>query len=185
MTAASRTRRPCGSNGPHGLFKYNGNLYFADTNNNRIRTITPNSPLGTIDTIAGSSLTPDFGGDSGPATSAMLNLPNDVAVDSSGNVYIADTGNCRIRKITGGTISTIAGTGTCDYNGEGTATSAQLNHPYGVAVDGSGNVFIADTDNHRIRKITRRHDQHDRRHRRRGLHRQRRRGDGGDSEPSI
>ncbi len=141
-------------NGPHGLFKYNGNLYFADTNNNRIRTITPNSPLGTIDTIAGSSLTPGFGGDTGAATSALLNLPNDVAVDSSGNVYIADTGNCRIRKITGGIISTIAGTSTCGYNGEGTATTAQLNHPYGVAVDSSGNVFIADTDNHRIRKIT-------------------------------
>ena len=154
MTAASANAPAVRLDGPHGLFKYNGNLYFADTNNNRIRTITPNSPLGTIDTIAGSSLTPGFGGDGGAATSALLNLPNDVAVDGGGDVYIADTATAASARSPAARSSTIAGTGTCGYNGEGTATAAQLNHPYGVAVDSSGNVFIADTDNHRIRKIT-------------------------------
>ncbi len=109
---------------------------------------------GDISTVAGTG-TGGFGGDGGPATSAQLNFPTGVAVDSSGNLFIADTGNDRIRKVdTSGNISTVAGTGTPGFSGDGgPATSAQLNFPAGIAVDSSGNLFIADAENHRIRKV--------------------------------
>ena len=94
-----------------------------------------------------------FSGDGGAATSAELTAVNAVAVDSAGNVYIADQD--RIRKVSGGIISTIAGTGVAGYSGDnGPATVAQFDTPYSIAVDGSGNVFIADTNNHRVRKIS-------------------------------
>jgi len=219
-----------------------GNLYIADTYNNRIREVTPSSPpstIGTITTIAGTGIA-GFAGDGGLATSAELNFPNAIAVDSSNNVYVTDAGNFVIRKYTPGTgnlvvvagtpqgqcnafpcgdggpatgsggatfaqpnqialdaagniyvadagthsirvvnttgapitiagvtiqpgdIQTVAGTngtacgnplsGSCGDNGP--ASSAQLNAPFGVAVDGSGNIFIADTGDNRIRKVT-------------------------------
>jgi len=140
-------------NGPCGVaVDAGGNLYIADTWNNRIRKVTP---PGTISTIAGDG-TVGFGGDGGPATSAQLASPYDVTVDAGGNLYITDTWNNRIRKVTpSGTISTVAGNGTEGYSGDGgPATSAQLNHPYGVTVDAGGNLYIADTDNNRIRKVT-------------------------------
>ena len=128
-----------------------GNLYIADTHNHRIRKVTSG---GTISTVAGNG-TDGFGGDGGVATSANLNMPFGIAVDASGNLYIADTFNHRIRKVTGANISTVAGNGTQGYSGDGAAaTSAGLSLPYGVAVDGSANVYIADTFNHRIRKVT-------------------------------
>jgi len=141
-------------NDPHGLYETaDHTLYFADTGNGRIRRIQPRGPAGTITTVAGSA-TPGYCGDGGSATSACLNLPRDVFVDSDGNIFIADTGNNRIRKVAGGNISTVAGTGTAGYSGDsGPATSAKLNSPRGVAVDTAGNIYIADTVNNRIRKV--------------------------------
>ncbi|RKN81977.1 S-layer homology domain-containing protein [Paenibacillus ginsengarvi] len=107
-----------------------------------------------IDTVAGSG-TGGFSGDEGPATSAQLMNPYGVAVDRSGNLYIADYQNNRIRKVdVSGTIHTVAGTGSAGFSGDGgDATSAKLNYPMGVAVDNSGNLYIADTVNGRIRKV--------------------------------
>ncbi len=128
-----------------------GNVYIADTRNNRVRRIDPD---GIIDEFAGDG-TAGFGGDGGAAVDAQLKGPNGAAVDRSGNVYIADTRNHRIRKVdAAGNISTIAGTGAAGFGGDGgAAAAAQLNNPYGVAADGGGNIYIADTGNHRIRKI--------------------------------
>lgn len=127
-----------------------GNLFIADSHNQRIRKVTGT----TISTIAGTG-SAGFSGDGGAATSAMLNLPSAVAVDSSGNVYVADTNNHRIRKVTGATITTMAGNGEQNFTGDGgAATSATLDSPTGVAVDASGNVYIADRHNQRIRKIS-------------------------------
>ncbi len=127
-----------------------GNLYIADLHNDRIRKVDSS---GIITTVALGDHT--FGGDGGRATSALLNRPYDVALDGSGNVYIADTFNERIRKVdSSGTITTFAGTGTAGFSGDGgPATEAQLNRPIGVAVDGSGNLYIADGLNYRIRKV--------------------------------
>ena len=133
-----------------------GNVYIADLGNQRIRKV---DSTGTITTIAGSGETGfgggGFGGDGGPATEAQLNYPRGVAIDGAGNVYIADQGNQRIRKVDStGTITTIAGSGERGFSGDGDpATEAQLNYPWGVAVDGAGNVYIADLGNHRIRKV--------------------------------
>src|SRR5207249_1055264 len=97
-----------------------------------------------------------FSGDGGPATSVQLSDPAGVAVDGAGNLFIADTGNQRIRKVSpAGTITTVAGNGTFGPSGDGgPATSAQLSYPAGVAVDGAGNLFIVDTGNQLIRKVT-------------------------------
>ena len=129
-----------------------GNLYIADTNNHRIRMMTPS---GVISTIAGNG-TAGFGGDGGPAVSASLNFPAGVAVDAAGSVYIADSSNQRIRIVTTfGVISTVAGSGGFGFGGDGgLATSAQLANPSGIAVDAAGNLFIADTQNARVRKVT-------------------------------
>ncbi|HWQ35479.1 MAG TPA: Ig-like domain-containing protein [Blastocatellia bacterium] len=128
-----------------------GNLYLTDTGNHRIRKVAPN---GVITTVAGSGSV-GASGDGGPATAASLNQPRGVAVDSAGNIYIADSGNHRIRKVApNGVITTVAGDGADDFSGDGgPATTAKLSSPYGVAVDGAGNVYIADTGNSRIRKI--------------------------------
>jgi type IX secretion system substrate protein/Big-like domain-containing protein/NHL repeat-containing protein len=130
-----------------------GSIYLADFNADRIRKISP-ATGGIITTIAGKG-GGIFGGDGGPATAAELAFPQDVAVDKIGNVYIADNNNQRIRKVdTVGIISTIAGNGTQGYSGDGIpATAAELNGPAGVAVDGCGNVYIADLGNKRVRKI--------------------------------
>jgi sugar lactone lactonase YvrE len=128
-----------------------GNLFIADSINNRIRRV---DSTGTIRTVAGSA-TEGFCGDGGPATSACLAWPHSVAVDASGNLFIADHDNARIRRVdTSGTITTVAGNGTWAYCGDGgPATSACLRYPTGVAVDAAGNVFIADSGNHRIRRV--------------------------------
>ncbi len=129
-----------------------GNVYVADTDNNRIRRVDPS---GDISTVAGIGEGSDSGG-AGPATEATLYLPEGVAVDNEGNVYIADTGNHRIRRVdASGTLTTIAGTGVRGYSGDGgPAATAQLNDPTGVAVDDEGNVYVADSGNHRIRVLT-------------------------------
>jgi len=129
----------------------NNNLVIADTFNNRIRQFKSH---GTITTVAGNG-TPGFCGDGGLATSACLNLPEAVAVDYDGNLFIADTFNNRIRKVSAsGTITTVGGNGTADFCGDSDAAiSGCLNFPRGVATDGEGNFFIADTFNHRIRRV--------------------------------
>jgi uncharacterized protein (TIGR03437 family) len=104
----------------------------------------------TIQTFAGNG-TPGFSGDNGPATDAQLNQPQGVAVDSAGNVYIADYSNHRVRKVSNGVITTVAGGGTAGDNGS--ATSAQVNLPIGVAVDSAGNLYIGATDS-TVRKVS-------------------------------
>lgn len=127
----------------------NGNIYIAD--GNRIRKI---DNLGIITTIAGTE-TKGYSGDDGPASSATLCEPSAVVVDNNGNLYIADRGNHRIRRVdTSGFITTVAGTGTSGYSGDGgVAIAAQLSSPAGVAVDNCGNIYISDSGNDRIRKI--------------------------------
>jgi len=129
-----------------------GNLYIADSANHRIRKVDAGNA--TITTVAGNG-TMGFGGDGAAATAASLSFPAAIAVDAAGNLYIADTGNSRIRKVTpAGTISTIAGNGTLGSAGDGAAaTAASLHYPGGVAVDTNGNVYIADTYNHRVRVV--------------------------------
>lgn len=129
-----------------------GNLYIADTANHRIRRITPD---GQINTFAGNGAV-GSSGDGGTATAASLNEPQGLAVDAAGNVYIADMLNHRIRKVTSaGIISTVAGTGIEGFNGDGgAAMAAQLSWPRGLAIDAANNLLIADSNNHRIRKIS-------------------------------
>jgi sugar lactone lactonase YvrE len=141
-----------GLNAPYGMaVDGSGNVYIADTYNNRIRKVTS---TGTISTIAGNG-TYGFSGDGGAATAAELYMPTGVAVDSAGNVYIADFGNNRVRMVnTAGNISTVAGNGTAGFSGDGyAATSAELYRPSGVALDASGNLYIADANNNRIRVV--------------------------------
>ena len=127
-----------------------GNLYIADEFNNRVRMV---SPSGTITTVAGNGVA-GFAGDTGPATTAELSVPQGVAVDGNGNLYIADEINSRIRKVSSGVITTVAGTGNVGYTGDfGPATSAQMAPSYGVAVDASGNLYISDFFSHVIRKV--------------------------------
>lgn len=128
-----------------------GNIYVADNANNRIRMINTS---GIISTIAGNG-SKGYGGDGGPATAAKLNAPEAVAADPIGNIYIADYYNNRIRKVNiSGTISTAAGTGTGGFSGDGgAATAAKINGPTFVYVDASGNVFFTDGGNNRVREI--------------------------------
>jgi len=141
---------------PTGLLVDNsGNLYFADCGDARIRVI---SPTGVITTVAGTGTAgrPGYSGDGGPAIQAQLSWPKDIAFDGTGSLYIADAGNSRIRKVgANGIIATIAGDGIAGFSGDhGPAIAANLNIPSGIAVDSSGDIFIADTGNFRIRKIT-------------------------------
>jgi sugar lactone lactonase YvrE len=128
-----------------------GNLYIADLDNNRVRKV---NTAGIITTIAGNGVA-GYSGDDSAATLAKLDGPAGVAVDASGNVYIADDYNSRIRKVnTSGIITTIAGTGVNGYSGDnGPSTAAEINDPHGIAVDAIGNVYICDELNSRVRII--------------------------------
>jgi len=128
-----------------------GNRYIADSGNHRVRKIDTN---GIITTVAGSGIA-GFLGDGGLATAAQLNTPYDLALDQLGNLYIADTLNNRIRKVTpAGVISTVAGTGIAGFFADFiSATLSKLNAPTGISVDNLGNLYIADSKNHRLRKV--------------------------------
>src|SRR5579871_3289938 len=125
-----------------------GNIYIADAANHRIRMVTP---AGTIITIAGNGH-PGFTGDNGPANAAQLNQPYDLAFDPSGNLYVADYGNGRVRVIgADGNISTFAGGGT---GGDGVlATAALLVGPRNLAADTAGNIYISEFGAHRVRRV--------------------------------
>jgi sugar lactone lactonase YvrE len=143
-------------------FDSNGNLYLVDQHNNRIRRIDAE---GTINTVAGSGPATTindqgpakggFAGDGGPASEARLNTPIAIAFDAQDNLYILDRDNNRVRKVdAAGNITTIAGEGTWGFSGDGgPATAAMISTSSGIAVDAAGNVYIADTDNARIRMV--------------------------------
>ena len=128
-----------------------GNVYFGDASNRRVRKVTP---AGIISTVAGTGM-PGFSGDGGPATNATLNRPTFVVVDPAGKLYITDSSNQRIRRVDlNGTITTIAGNGLAGFSGDGgPATDASLMFPLGITMDRIGNLYVADANNHRIRRI--------------------------------
>ncbi len=162
-TAGNGTAGHSGDNGPATSAELDnpwgvavdpaGNVYISDSYNSVIREVAAGS--GVITTIAGNG-TPGSIGDNGPATSAQLFYPAGIALDASGNLYIADYENYRIREVSAitGMITTVAGNGQYGYTGDGgLATSATLGGPYGVAVDAAGNLYIADTYNNVVRKV--------------------------------
>ena len=131
-----------------------GDIYFADSGNQIVRRIDVN---GDITTVAGTPQSQGYSGDGGPATSAKLFLPEGIALDAAGNLYIADTGNAVIREVDAATgkISTVAGVpGSPGYNGDGTSTASQLNSPWTVTVGPDNSLYIADTYNNRIRRVS-------------------------------
>ena len=138
---------------PQGVFvDTRGNLYIADTFNDRIRKVGTD---GIITTVAGNGIA-RFRGDRGQATSASLNYPKAVAVDAAGNIFIVDSFNSRVRMVTeDGVIRTIAGNGLfADYGDGDVASRAALRFPWGIALGAAGKIYIADTDNGRIRVLT-------------------------------
>jgi hypothetical protein len=129
-----------------------GNVYFVDYANSRVRKV---NTAGIISSVAGGGYV--FPGDGGPATSAHLPYITEMTVDSAGNIYISEPDNFHsVRKVnTAGIISTVAGSGTAGFSGDGgPATSAKLSFPEGLALDSAGNLFIADANNHRIRRVS-------------------------------
>lgn len=152
-----------GDGGPAAMAKLNqprgiavdaiGNIYFSDNLNNRVRKI---DSAGNIITVAGNG-SKGYNGDNIAATLAKLDQPRGIFVDKNGNIYIADEANNRIRRVDGltGIITTVAGMGVAAFNGDAwpTATQASLNYPADVLVDDTGNIFISDTRNHRIRRV--------------------------------
>src|SRR5262249_26744320 len=145
--------------GPLDVFAdQSGNLYIADSQSNRIRKVTPSGIISTVAGAGNAGFTgnPAFSGDGGPATEALLSDPHGVAIDRDGNLFIADSRNHRIRKVTpSGIISTVAGTGDPGFSGDGgSAAAAQLNFPTDIVVDSKNNLYVADTLNNRIRKLT-------------------------------
>ena len=124
-----------------------GNVYVADAGNHRILKVTPG---GSVSTLAGAGYS---GYADGTGTSALFTHPSALAVDASGNVYVSDQQNHRVRRITaGGVVTTVAGNGNSGY-ADGPATAARFSSPIGLALDGQGNLYVADYSNHRIRKI--------------------------------
>ena len=147
------------NNLPNGIaVDAKGNIFFVDKFNNQIRSV--DTTTGIITTFAGSGpggyYSGGYSGDGGPATSARLNLPGEIALDTNGNLFIADSQNGRVRRVDASTgiITTVAGNGGFTFSGDGgLATAASLNHPAGVALDTNGNLFIADAYNCRVRRV--------------------------------
>ncbi len=138
---------------PKSVAVFGGSLYIADGMNNRIRRVDLETRL--ITTIAGTGVA-GFSGDGGPATHAAINVPQRIAFDSVGNLYFTDTLNNRIRRVDAatGVISTVAGTGNAAFSGDGgLAVNASLRHPRGIAVVNDDILYIADSENHRIREV--------------------------------
>ena len=159
-TIAGRAGSSGSADGPNSAARFNspdgmaldsaGNLYVADYNNSTIRKVTP---AGVVTTLAGRA--GSRGSTDGPNSAARFNQPSAVVVDSAGNVYVADWGNSTIRKVTpGGVVTTLAGRAGSFGTNDGTASAARFNYPEGVAVDNAGNLYVADTDNCTIRKVT-------------------------------
>jgi len=141
-------------NGPQAVaFDASGNLIIADTQNRVIRKV---DSFGIITTIAGTGTVEGYSGDGGPATQALIHQPVDLAVDSAGNIYFADSTGQRIRKIaTNGIITTVAGNGNAGFSGDGSsAVTSELNFPVSISFDTSGNLYIADSNNFRIRMVS-------------------------------
>lgn len=160
VVAGNGTQGFWGDNGPASAAELNspsavavaedGTLYIADTGNQRIRVVQ----VGRIHTFAGSGIR-GYSGDGGPATFASLNHPVALALDSAGALLVCDQGNQRVRRISDGQIATIAGSGTQGFSGDGgAATAAELNEPSGLAANPDGRIFVADTANQRIRVIS-------------------------------
>jgi len=147
--AANGTGTAASFNKPTGVgVDANGNLYVADLDNHLIRKVTS---TGVVTTVAG---TGSAGAANGTGTAASFNKPYQIAVDASGTVYVADTYNMRIRKVTSaGVVTTLAGSGAIGA-ADGTGTAATFNYPRGISIDASGNLFIADTNNHKIRRVS-------------------------------
>src|SRR2546425_443183 len=130
-----------------------GNLFFSDTDNNRVRRV--DAATGVITTVAGTDQA-GFSGDKGPATSAALSSPVALKIDAAGNLYVSDSGNSRIRKVAASTgiITTVAGNGISGFTGDNTqATNTALKLPSFLDFDAAGNLLFADTGNYRIRGI--------------------------------
>jgi PKD repeat protein len=128
----------------------NGNVYVADSNNSTIRKVTP---AGVVTTLAG--LAGSFGSTDGTGSAAQFNYPDALALDKAGNIFVADTFNHTIRKVTlAGVVTTLAGSAGNYGTNDGTRSAAQFNSPYGVAVDTNGNIYVSDTGNYTIRKVT-------------------------------
>jgi sugar lactone lactonase YvrE len=155
LTIAARSQAPSPAPStilqPSGVaFDAAGNLYFADASRNQVYESTL---AGTLVLIAGNG-TQGFAGDGASATAAELNQPQSVAIDAAGTLYIADTGNQRIRSVAGGIITTFAGTGVATYAGDnGPATAAAFHTPTALAIDPAGALLICDTGNDRVRRI--------------------------------
>ncbi len=146
---SARLRRPEGV-----AVASNGDVYFADTGNDVVRKVA--FATGIVTTVAGNG-SPGSSGDGGAATSARLSAPEDVFVVANGDLYIADTGNHEIRKVTAATgiITRVAGTGSPGSSGDGgAATSARLNSPQGIAIAANGDIYIGDRSNNKVRKVT-------------------------------
>jgi sugar lactone lactonase YvrE/Tol biopolymer transport system component len=138
---------------PNGMaLDAGGDLFIADQDNNRVREV---SPSGVITTVAGNG-SPDFSGDGGPATAAALSSPSAVAVDTAGDLFIADQDNNRVREVSpSGVITTVAGNGSPDFSGDGgPATAAGLYQAFSVAVDAAGNLYLADFGHQRVREVS-------------------------------
>ena len=152
VTPTAATPRDLSLATPFGIaFDAAGNYYVSETSGHRIRKITP-----TTHAVVAGTGSAGFAGDGGQATAAALTSPRGLAIDGAGNLYVADSGNHRVRRVTpAGVITTVAGTGTAGSAGDnGPATSAQLNRPVAVAIDGLGRLFIAEFDGHRVRMVS-------------------------------